>query len=266
VQVVSWLGVCAEVARRVLLELREGRMSSSKSTNNYAIRELAAAYDVDCEGRRDLPFYVGLAAELHAARVADIGCGTGLLCNLLAHGGREVIGVEPEQTMLSLAGDQEHSNDISWIHGTAEQLPSGWADLVIMTGHVAQYFLDDQAWADTLAHARRALRAGGRVGFEFRNPQIDAWKHWQSDGPVPTSRGTVRQEVERDGDLITHIDHWTQGENTWTTSETLRFPSWPSIMFGLDAAGLSVERSWGDWDRSPINANSPEWIILTGPM
>lgn len=48
-----------------------------ESTNYYATPELAAAYDADCAGRRDLSFYIGLADELSARRVADIGSGTG---------------------------------------------------------------------------------------------------------------------------------------------------------------------------------------------
>lgn len=238
----------------------------TRGDNYYAIPELAAGYDSDCEGRKDLPFYVGLAAELGARRVADIGSGTGLLCSLLARAGHEVIGIEPQQTMLSLAARQENADDITWIPGTADQLPSKWADLAIMTGHVAQYFLDDRSWAETLSNARQALRAGGRVAFEFRNPEVEAWRHWRTDIPAPTSRGTVRTEVERRGDLITHLDHWTQGADKWTITETLRFPSWTSIMDGLDASGLGIERSWGDWDHSPVVADSPEWIFLTHPI
>jgi SAM-dependent methyltransferase len=238
----------------------------SKLNNYYGTPELAAAYDEDSSGRRDLAFYIDLAAQLGASRIADIGSGTGLLCSLLAGEGHKVIGVEPEQTMLSIAARQEHAGSVSWLHGTADKLPTNCADLVLMTGHVAQYFLDDVSWADALSHARRALRSGGRLAFEFRNPAVEAWRDWQTESPRPTSHGTVRQEILRDGHLITHIDHWTQGTKKWTTTETLRFPSWTDIMTGLKTAGLSVERSWGDWDGSPVNAKSPEWIILARPV
>ena len=230
--------------------------------NYYATPELAATYDEDCAGRRDFAFYIGLAGELGARRVADIGAGTGLLCSLLAGEGHDVIGVEPERTMLSLAAAQQHADSVSWIQGTAEKLPANCADLVLMTGHVAQYFLDDAAWAGVLAHAERALRTGGHVAFEIRNQAAEAWREWETGGDRATSRGTVRTEVQRVGDLVTHIDHWAQGAHRWTTAGTLRFPSWSDLIAGLDTAGLVVERTWGDWDRSPMSEDSPEWIVL----
>ena len=233
--------------------------------NYYATPELAAAYDADSAGRRDLDFYLELAAGLDAVRVADIGAGTGLLCSMLAGAGHEVAGVEPQRTMLDIAQRQEHATAVLWLHGTAERLPAGWADLVVMTGHVAQYFLDDAAWAEAAAHAKRSLRPGGRLAFEVRNPAVEAWRNWATAGRN-TGQGTVRTEVRCDGDLITHIDTWTWGHGTWTTTETLRFPSRETVLAGLESAGLTVDRVWGDWDHSPVTRNSPEWIFLTHPV
>ncbi|MCC9174500.1 class I SAM-dependent methyltransferase [Arthrobacter sp. zg-Y179] len=136
-------------------------MTASKPANYYAVPELAAAYDADTEARQDLPFYLSLAETLGARRVADIGAGTGLLCSLLAGQGHEVIAVEPEETMLSLAASQPHADTVTWIRGTAEHLPDACADLVLMTGHVAQYFLDDTSWVQVLTHARRAQHQPG---------------------------------------------------------------------------------------------------------
>lgn len=234
--------------------------------NYYAVPELAAAYDADTDTRKDLEFYLSLAGKLGARRVADVGSGTGLLCSVLAGQGYDVIGVEPEETMLSLAAAQPHAGGVLWIHGTAEHLPDAWADLVLMTGHVAQYFLDDSSWAGALTEVRRALRPGGRLAFEVRNPAVAAWRQW--NGTRSTSRGTVTRTTRQQVDLVTHTDVWTHMDTrdpTRTTIETLRFPSWDAVVMGLDAAGLVVDQSWGDWDRSPVHPESPEWIILTGP-
>ncbi|WP_342023772.1 class I SAM-dependent methyltransferase [Arthrobacter citreus] len=250
--------------------------------NYYATPELAAAYDADSAGRRDLDFHLELAAGLNAVRVADIGAGTGLLCSMLAGAGHEVAGVEPQRTMLDIAQRQEHAAAVLWLHGTAERLPAGWADLVVMTGHVAQYFLDDAAWAEAAAHAKRALRPGGRLTFEVRNPSVEAWRTWPTAGrswPARSmdrgagpgtgnapGRGIVSTEVRREGDLITHLDTWTMDHSSWTTTETLRFPSKEAVLAGLESAGSTVDRIWGDWDRSPVTPQSPEWIFLTHPV
>ncbi len=44
-----------------------------------------------------------------------------------------------------------------------------------MTGHVAQVFLSDEAWTATLTAIYDALRPGGRLAFETRNPGDRAW-------------------------------------------------------------------------------------------
>lgn len=231
--------------------------------NYYAIPELAAHYDEDQAGRRDLGFYLELAEELQAETVADVGAGTGLLCSLLAARGHKVIGVEPQPVMLALARAQPDAAAVTWLRGTADDLPEHCADLVLMTGHVAQYFLDDASWVNVLRHVRRALRPNGHLAFEVRNAAVEEWRNWGRATAQDNGWGTVRQEVSRHGDLVTHVDHWTQGQRRWTTSETLRFPSWEDLQAGLQAAQLEVVETWGDWDRRPITATCPEWIFLS---
>ena len=230
--------------------------------NYYATPELAAHYDADRGGRSDFAFYLALADRLRARRVADIGCGTGLLCSELVHPGRSVIGVDPEPTMLGLAQAQPNASAVRWIQGTAADLPSGWADLVLMTGHVAQYFVDDQAWCQVLTEAHRTLQPDGHLAFEVRNDAVEEWRTWSTDVPVARSQGTVRVEVRREGDLVTHTGHWDQDGRTWTTTETLRFPSWPAMTAGLAASRFTIAESWGAFDGRPITPAAPEWIIL----
>jgi SAM-dependent methyltransferase len=228
----------------------------------YAVPELAAHYDAEGAGRLDLPFYLDLARRLAAERVVDIGAGTGLLCSLLVEQDHQVIGVEPQETMLAIARRQRRADVVTWVPGTAADLPAGWADLALMTGHVAQYFLDDRAWLEVLEQVHRVLRPGGRLAFEVRNAAREEWREWASARPRPTTGGTVRTEVHGEGDTVTHVDHWVQGGRKWTTSETLRFPSWRAVERGLAAAGFEVEDRWGDHGGAPVSPSSPEWVVL----
>jgi 2-polyprenyl-3-methyl-5-hydroxy-6-metoxy-1,4-benzoquinol methylase len=150
--------------------------------NYYATPELAGRYDREYAGRLDLPFYVDLAVELNAKAVGDVGAGTGLLCSLLIEAGiNRVVGVEPQDTMLSLARQQPFSDRVEWIKGTTVDLPRGALDLVIMTGHVAQYFLDDESWSMVLVAIGAALTPYGRVLFEIRNAAREAWQEWNHE-------------------------------------------------------------------------------------
>lgn len=231
-------------------------------SNYYATQQLASHYDADYALRADVSFYLELARELQARVVADIGAGTGLLCSRLAGQGHQAIGVEPQATMLSLAQSQPHASQINWIEGTAADLQDECADLVVMTGHVAQYFLTQSDWVDVLMHARRVLRAGGHVAFEVRNADIEEWRDWASETPRDLGWGTLQGKVSQTGDLITHVDHWNDGREEWTTSETLRFPTWNEVTDGIKDAGLHVRQVWGDWNRGEVVSTSREWIFL----
>lgn len=230
--------------------------------NYYATEQLAVHYDADHAGRSDICFYLALAQELDAETVADIGAGTGILCSRLVKQGHRAIGVEPQATMLSLAGSQPHASAVTWIHGTASELEDKCADLVLMTGHVAQYFLNQSAWVDVLSQAKRALRDGGHVAFEVRNSALEGWREWAHEERSDLGWGTVWKEVSADGDLVTHVDHWDDGWKPWTTSETLRFPTREDIVDGIDHAGLQIVHTWGSWQREAVGPESAEWIFV----
>ena len=66
-------------------------------------QRLVAIYDVLDPDRSDLDVYVGIADQLGARRMLDVGCGTGTFTTLLADRGLEVTGVEPAGGSLDVA-------------------------------------------------------------------------------------------------------------------------------------------------------------------
>jgi SAM-dependent methyltransferase len=237
-------------------------MTDQEPRNFYATPELARHYDADNPDRRDFRFYLRLADELGSRRVIDLGCGTGALCTALVAPRREVLGLDPQATMLDLARGRPGADQVRWLHGTAADLPDGCADLVVMTGHVAQYFLDDAAWREVLGEAHRALQPAGRIAFEIRNGRREAWRDWASASPRPTAAGTVQVSVAIEQDRVTHVGRIVQDEEVWTTTETLRFPAWSAVESGLTAAGFTIEWRWGDFDGRPVSDDCPEWVVL----
>ncbi|MFQ2226171.1 class I SAM-dependent methyltransferase [Aeromonas hydrophila] len=115
-----------------------------------------------------------LARELAmgpAARVADIGAGTGILTALLAPRVARVWAVEPNAEMRGAARHQLQTvANIEWQDGSAEAtgLADGSVDLVT----VAQAF----HWFDRAAfkqECRRLLRPGGRVALIWNDRLTD---------------------------------------------------------------------------------------------
>jgi len=146
---------------------------------------LAPIYDAFDGDRADLVAYLGMADEFDARHVLDVGCGTGSLAILLARSGRRVTGVDPARASLLVAAAKPGGASVTWLHGDASTLPALSADLAVMTGNVAQVFVDDDDWSATLRGIRGALRGGGHLVFETRRPHRRAWEQWAVEtGPV----------------------------------------------------------------------------------
>lgn len=239
---------------------------------HYTDPRLAAVYDRENSGRWDIDFYLALADELGASAVADLGCGTGILACDLAARGHHVTGVDPARAMLDIARARPGAERVTWIEGTAADLTTASSDLVVMTGHVAQVFLDDQEWREVLAHIHRALLPGGDLAFESRNPATRPWERWDPEGSFVTFEAEDGVEafdswlgsVEEGPGVVTMTGHTrflATGEQI-VASSSLRFRERTEIEADLAAAGFVVRAVYGDWVRGALRATSDEMIFI----
>jgi len=230
--------------------------------------KLAALYDAVCRGRPDFRFYLPLV--MAAGAVLDVGCGTGELLRWArerGHPGR-LCGLDPADAMLDVA---RRRSDIEWVLADARSMRfAAEFDLVVMTGHAFQVFVEDDDVGAVLAAARAALTPGGRVAFETRNPLARAWEGWTPDNAVEvhdSSGHLVRlthEVVALEGERVSFTSTFTSPG--WELSEvsqtTLRFTDADSVSRLLCDAGLVIEEQFGDWDRSSLGAASPEIITI----
>lgn len=200
---------------------------------------LARIYDAFDGPRDDLALYLGIADEVGASRVLDVGCGTGCLAVSLASSGRSVVGVDPALASLELARAKDPR--VTWIHGDATTLPTLQVDLATMTGNVAQVFLGDD-WEVTLRGIRSALRSGGHLVFETRRPEAKAWEGW-----AETTRRTidgvteVRELLDVSLPFVSFRHTYRFPDGTEIASDsTLRFRSRDEVTESLVACGFRV--------------------------
>ncbi|HEY2355759.1 MAG TPA: class I SAM-dependent methyltransferase [Gaiellaceae bacterium] len=144
----------------------------------FADPRLAPLYDIFDDDRRDLDVYAALAAELGARSVLDVGCGTGSFAVLLAASGFDVVGVDPAAASLEVARGKHGADRVRWLEGDATTLPPLAMDLATMTGNVAQAIVDPGDWHGTLHGIHAALRPGGTLVFETRDPSRRGWEEW----------------------------------------------------------------------------------------
>ncbi|MEV7181677.1 class I SAM-dependent methyltransferase [Kitasatospora sp. NPDC093679] len=211
---------------------------------------LAAVHDPLDPDRSDLCAYLDLARQVGAERVLDIGCGTGVFALLLADRGVQVVGLDPARASIDVARAKPGSERVRWICGDATALPPLQVDLVTMTANVAQAIVSPDAWRRTLTGAHEALRPGGYLVFETRDPAARAWEAW--------NRAASRRVVEVPGvggveswvDLVEVADHlvtfrWNHvfaADGCHLTSDsTLRFRERHEVEADLAAAGYGLQ-------------------------
>lgn len=212
---------------------------------------LAALYDPLDPDRSDLAAYAGIAAELGARSVLDIGCGTGTFCCVLACLGYTVTGVDPALASLEIARSKPYADRVTWVHGTMADLPPApGADLATMLGNVAQVFTSDSEWASVLSAAHDALRPGGYLVFETRDPAKKAWLAWNpgqsrrhADIPGIGPVETWNEVTAADGELVTFrgTTVFKADGAVLTSDSTLRFRSREAVAASLSAAGFTVQ-------------------------
>lgn len=216
----------------------------------FAHPRLAAIYDPLDPDRGDLDAYLRIAEEFEARRVLDIGCGTGVFALLLADRGIEVVGVDPALASIDVARAKPGSERVRWICGDATDLPPLRVDLVTMTANVAQAVADPRVWHRTLQGAYAALRPGGHLVFETRDPAGRAWEEWTREDSYRVTEiagvGPVEswvQLTEVNLPLVTF--RWTYvfaaDGQTLTSDSTLRFREREEVERDLLAHGFVEE-------------------------
>lgn len=241
-------------------------MTPAQQANEFDHPTIAAIYDVAEGSREDLDLYVSILEELGARRVVDVGCGTGVLATMLAARGCEVTGVEPAGAMLDVARARAGADQVTWVHGTAEDLPAQVeaVDAAVMTANVAQVFLTDEAWLGTLRALHAVLAIGGHLVFETRVPERRAWERWAQQGPSTfhvEGIGEVRDTFELlsvEGPYVTFSSDNTLPDGTVVPSRsTLIFRSMPELERTLDEAGFTIREVRDAPDRPGM-----EWVVL----
>jgi SAM-dependent methyltransferase len=232
----------------------------------FAEPRLAAVYDPLDPDRGDLDAYLAMAVEFGARSVLDIGCGTGTFCCLLAGRGFEVTGVDPAAASLDVARAKPGAERVRWLHGDATSLPALQVDLATMTGNVAQVFLTEQDWAAALGGAYVALRPGGHLVFETRDPARKAWLEWNREATHTRTRIPGTGEVETwtevtkvSGDYVSFRATFvfTADQAVLTSDSTLRFRSRAEIEDSLASAGFTLADVRDAPDRP-----AREWVFV----
>ena len=219
------------------------------------------------------PFFESVARK-EGGPVLDIACGTGWLAIPLAHAGLAVTGVDIVPAMLARARMKAAALPIRWLEADCRTLDLGeHFALATMTGHAFQSFTSEADQRALIASVARHLPSGGLFAFDTRNKR-------PADIEVDGSEGFWHSFEDAQGRTVdvSLIEHWDAATKLlhcttirrWrdrsrvdqTKRIDIRYVDAPNLNRMLERAGFAVEAQFGNWDRSPVTADSPEIITL----
>ena len=235
------------------------------SSPDYQLPQIAEIYDIANPMAEDAAFYLSLAGS-HSCSVLDLGCGTGTLCCMLAERGHRVTGIDPASAMLAVAKRKPHADQVEWIQTSAQLYRSMRRfDLIVMTGHAFQCLLRDADALAVLETMQGHLKAGGKVGFESRNPHIDWVDAWAERCRV-LADGHITETIRvtgKDDEFISFQTSYRTPGGTLTTNSTLRFPSREHVIELITRSGMAVRDVFGDWTAGAFEpSRSREMIFI----
>jgi ubiquinone/menaquinone biosynthesis C-methylase UbiE len=235
----------------------------------FGDKRLAALYDVLEVDRNDLLPYLRMIVECGARSVVDLGCGTGTFACLLAQQGLRVVGVDPAVASLEVARQKPGAERVHWIASDATVLATIRADVVTMTGNVAQVFTSDDAWLTSLRACRKVFDDSGLLVFETRDPARAAWSEWNREASTRALRlqggerlTTWVELMSVDLPLVSfrQVFSFDDRGETLVSESTLRFRSLDEIADTLTAAAFDLQEVRDARDRP-----GRELVILAVP-
>ncbi len=252
-------------------------LESLSAQNNHMVgytefnhARLAAIYDAFNSLKQDGAFWLKTIANLGVQRIADLGCGTGLLTNQLAGLGYQMTGIDPAVEMLLIAKRKTHADKIQWRVGSSEQLLGTRHQLVIMTSHVAQFFITESAWEAALRDIYQSLNVGGYLLFDSRNPVVKPWEQWNKASTyrlINTSEGNVASWIvwlDKAAASVKYDIHYLfeSDKEHLVSHNVLVFRDKDQLVSSLECNGFAVRKIYGDWHGTEFCQNSSEIIVL----
>lgn len=239
---------------------------------------LAALYDLDFpHGPSAGIDWLRAIARRTGGPVLELGCGTGRAAIPLAKDGHDVVGLDRSGAMLARAEKHARREDTNLRLVEGDMRSFSFSDAFALIAIPFNTFLilsPADRWA-CLARVREHLAPTGLLAIDAFQPDperiagVDGgvreeWtRHDAESGHDVTKFSSTRSDVDK-----TNFRWWFEEVDDegrvrrWQREATLHFLYRREAELLFPAAGFDIEALHGDYDGSPVSADSPKLLVI----
>jgi SAM-dependent methyltransferase len=233
---------------------------------------------------QDVAFYRDAARDF-GDPVLELGCGTGRVTMALAQAGKRVTGLDLSERMLERAVKKraalftEERERVHLVQGDMAQFDLGEKfRLIIIPFRPLQHLLEVKQQMDCLECVRKHLAPGGRLVLDvfqtdaermhdpvhMREMLVTEYNTADGRRVKITERvaGFHRAEQINDVEMIFSVVHPGGRQERMVFAWPLRYFFRYEVEHLLARCGFRVAAEYGDFDRTPIQNDSPEMIFV----
>ena len=218
---------------------------------------------------RESAFSVRALGLQEGDRVLDLACGHGRHAVALARRGMVVTGQDLNEDYLQMARDgaAQAGVEIETVHGDMRDIPfTDEFDAVINMFTAFGYFESEDEDVRVLQAVANALKDGGKLLLDTINREWVLANYIQNDWHTDDGGNTFLEH--REFDLVTGRNRVTfsivtaDGTRRDSPGHDVRLYTLTELVRLLQAAGLRLSATYGDYDSAPYAINTPRMIIV----
>ncbi len=199
-------------------------------------------------------------------KVLDIGAGTGGYAAAMAAEGAMVEALEIGSMVPYLMETAEKQGFTALDMGMEEinDLEARSYNLITCIGNTLVHLENKKQVTAFLQNCKRLLLPGGRLIIQIVNYDR-ILKNKQTELPVitvPERHLTLHRQYVLGQETVQFITKLSSGTEQWTSETTLLALKQPDLSQGLSEAGFKDVVFYGDFEKSPWNAQSPATIAV----
>ncbi len=248
----------------------------SNGYGRVTARYYDAAYGAMSSLGADLGFYLELAREA-AGPVLELGCGTGRVLLPIAADGIPCTGLDASPAMLAALAAKSPTSNLRLVQSSMQDfdLQGDRFALIFSAFRAFQHMYTVRDQLACLACVRRHLAPGGCFAFDVFNPRLariatpeepeEEDLRFELDGDLVVRFTSVRRQPDLQLQHV-HMRYERRRGGEVVSNEEVGFDMRHFYRYELEhllmRAGFEELTLYGDFDRSPLRADSPALIQL----